>query len=222
MNLNTVSSWKGCLVASLQLMSMCTTRMETNTTMNQTILKYCPTRSTKDSTTALKDLTRQRPLQSVSKHDGESLKPYQIQLTNVTISAYCICRKCTNAKGINAAGHHPREGTSVAGPRWIPLGTAVSIRLYPTTPRARNPKGSEASKAPLVTSEAGPKRAMGHSSSTLPSGSQSTLHRVVDDRLAKKYDGRFDLYFTSHQAALNFGIRRADVTLTIPNNKHNK
>jgi 3D (Asp-Asp-Asp) domain-containing protein len=37
--------------------------------------------------------------------------------------------------------------------------------------------------------------------------------RVINDRLARKYDDRFDVYFTDHQAARRFGIRRLTVTV---------
>jgi len=37
--------------------------------------------------------------------------------------------------------------------------------------------------------------------------------RVVQDRLARKYDARFDVYFSDHQAALRFGKRTLNVTL---------
>jgi 3D (Asp-Asp-Asp) domain-containing protein len=35
--------------------------------------------------------------------------------------------------------------------------------------------------------------------------------RVVQDRLAKKYDNRFDVFFTSHSEALKFGKRELKV-----------
>ena len=37
--------------------------------------------------------------------------------------------------------------------------------------------------------------------------------RVVQDRLARKYDGRFDLYFSSHADALRFGKRTLQVRI---------
>lgn len=40
---------------------------------------------------------------------------------------------------------------------------------------------------------------------------------TVEDRTALKYDGRFDIYFRSHQAAKQFGIRRATVIVQPPN-----
>lgn len=36
---------------------------------------------------------------------------------------------------------------------------------------------------------------------------------IIDDRLAKKYDSRFDLFFNSHSDALRFGKRRLRVTI---------
>jgi 3D (Asp-Asp-Asp) domain-containing protein len=41
-----------------------------------------------------------------------------------------------------------------------------------------------------------------------------TWKRIVTDRLAKRYDSRVDIYFDSHQAAKNFGLKTA--TITIP------
>lgn len=37
---------------------------------------------------------------------------------------------------------------------------------------------------------------------------------ILDDRTAKKYDGRFDIYFSSHAEARQFGIRRG-ATITV-------
>jgi len=37
--------------------------------------------------------------------------------------------------------------------------------------------------------------------------------RVVQDRLARKYDGRFDVYFSSHAEALRFGNRTLKVRI---------
>lgn len=36
---------------------------------------------------------------------------------------------------------------------------------------------------------------------------------TVDDRLAKKYDSRFDIFFATHREALQFGIRKETVTI---------
>lgn len=36
----------------------------------------------------------------------------------------------------------------------------------------------------------------------------------VQDRTAAKYDGRFDIYFPTHQEALNFGKQRKEVYVT--------
>jgi 3D (Asp-Asp-Asp) domain-containing protein len=37
--------------------------------------------------------------------------------------------------------------------------------------------------------------------------------RVVQDRLARKYDSRFDVYFQSHQDALEFGKKTLKITI---------
>jgi 3D (Asp-Asp-Asp) domain-containing protein len=39
---------------------------------------------------------------------------------------------------------------------------------------------------------------------------------VVQDRLAKRYDNRFDIYFKSHNDALKFGLQHHDVTIISP------
>jgi len=36
---------------------------------------------------------------------------------------------------------------------------------------------------------------------------------IVQDRLAKKYDGRVDIYMSSHKKALNFGKQQKQVTI---------
>ena len=42
-------------------------------------------------------------------------------------------------------------------------------------------------------------------------------HRfVLEDRTAKRFDGRFDIYFSSHSAARRFGIRTNLVTIITP------
>ncbi|HVM51247.1 MAG TPA: 3D domain-containing protein [Candidatus Acidoferrum sp.] len=49
-------------------------------------------------------------------------------LTAATITAYCHCARCCGeAHRAAANGHQPVAGLTVAGPRWIPLGTHVYI-----------------------------------------------------------------------------------------------
>ena len=53
-------------------------------------------------------------------------------------------------------------------------------------------------------------------SRTIPLGSKVLLngHEYrVDDRLARRYDNRFDIYFASHKDAKQFGIRTNKVTV---------
>lgn len=54
----------------------------------------------------------------------------------------------------------------------------------------------------------------------VPLGSIITIngHRyTAEDRTAARYDGRFDIYFRSHEQAKQFGIRRATVIVQPPN-----
>jgi 3D (Asp-Asp-Asp) domain-containing protein len=78
-----------------------------------------------------------------------------------TITAYCHCRKCTPGSGITASGLRPVEGTTIAGPRWVPLGTRVLVSGVGTF--------------------------------------------TVQDRLAEKHEGRWDIYMKSHHRAKDFG-----------------
>jgi 3D (Asp-Asp-Asp) domain-containing protein len=43
------------------------------------------------------------------------------------VTAYCHCCKCTPGAKITASGLRPVEGTTIAGPRSIPLGTRVLV-----------------------------------------------------------------------------------------------
>lgn len=52
----------------------------------------------------------------------------------------------------------------------------------------------------------------------IPLGSKVTINGqtfIVQDRLARKYDTRFDVYFTKHDDAKQFGLQRANVTLSV-------
>lgn len=88
----------------------------------------------------------------------------------VVVTAYCLCKQCCgpNVRGINASGHKPTAGISIAGPRKYPLGTKVIIAGHTYT---------------------------------------------LDDRLAKRFDNRFDIFMSSHKQAINFGIRTNKVTI---------
>lgn len=39
--------------------------------------------------------------------------------------------------------------------------------------------------------------------------------RIVEDRTAKRFDGRFDVYFVNHADARKFGIRTNTVTIKL-------
>lgn len=53
------------------------------------------------------------------------------------VTAYCPCAKCTKGTGIDASGHKPVAGVTVAIPRRYPLGSTVIIegRTYRGTDR---------------------------------------------------------------------------------------
>lgn len=53
-------------------------------------------------------------------------------------------------------------------------------------------------------------------SRSIPLGTRINIEglgwRVVEDRLAKRFDGRVDVYFASHAAAKKFGIKKLKIT----------
>ena len=52
----------------------------------------------------------------------------QAAAQDATVTAYCHCARCCGvAYGPAANGHRPIVGLTVAGPRWIPLGTRIYI-----------------------------------------------------------------------------------------------
>ena len=56
-------------------------------------------------------------------------------------------------------------------------------------------------------------------SRSIPLGSRVLIQShtyIVDDRLARRYDHRFDIFMSSHRQALNFGIKTNTVTIITP------
>lgn len=95
-------------------------------------------------------------------------------LTNIVVTAYCACTICCGpgAPKRTASGHWPKQGVTVAAPRWLPLGTPVQIEL---------------------------------------AGGWKQF--LAQDRTAKKFNGRFDVYFDSHKEALRFGKQTVRVKI---------
>lgn len=53
-------------------------------------------------------------------------------------------------------------------------------------------------------------------SRSIPLGTRVEINRhvyIVEDRLAKKFDNRFDIYFSRHEDAKRYGIRTNFVTI---------
>ena len=75
-----------------------------------------------------------------------------------------------------------------------------------------NAKGITASgKTPTINHTVAARR-------SIPFGSQVIIGQqryVVEDRLAKRYDSRFDIYMSSHKAAREFGIKTQQVKVII-------
>lgn len=91
--------------------------------------------------------------------------------------------------------------------------TAETITAYCTCNKCcgRNASGLAANGKPPVegVTAAGPRR--------LSLGTKIKIEgvgiRTVNDRLAKRYDDRFDIYFTNHETAKQFGVKQLKVTV---------
>ena len=83
------------------------------------------------------------------------------------VSAYCAAACCCpSPRQPTASGAWPREGVTVAAPRWVAMGTRVMIDGRPY---------------------------------------------VVQDRTARRYDGRWDIFVTDHKRAKRLGIRKVRI-----------
>lgn len=77
----------------------------------------------------------------------------------------------------------------------------------------KSSKGLNASgKKPLSGSSVAGPRSLRLGTKVIIAGHTYT----VDDRLAKRYDSRFDIYFNTHREALQFGIKTQQVTVITP------
>ena len=90
--------------------------------------------------------------------------------TTYTVTAYCPCLQCVGlySGGPTASGVMPKQGVTIAAPRWIPFGTVLDIR--------------------------------------------GVGRRVVQDRLALRYDNRIDIFMHSHSEAKRFGTKKLSVS----------
>ncbi len=78
--------------------------------------------------------------------------------------------------------------------------------------------GAWASKRPETASGTTPKQGRTVAAPrAVPFGSKVTIAGlgtfVAEDRLAAKYDGRYDVFMSDHEAARRFGVRRLNVTI---------
>jgi len=109
-----------------------------------------------------------------------------------TITAYCPCKICC---GPHAAGLT----------LWSKQRTARSGNQTYST-------GRTASGKPAVAgvTVAGPR--------ALPFGTRLTIPgvggRIIQDRLAKRFDSRLDVFFATHAEAKRFGIKKLNVTIS--------
>lgn len=157
---STGASWPPTSAATLWPMSMSTTSTVTSRTTRSVTCGYSPTENTRFCTGE-----RRVSIRPPRSRSGSSL-------VGATVTAYCNegpagCRICCgpNPTGLTAAGTRPSSIT-VAGPRSVPLGTWVEIRIPGREP----------------------------------------LRKRVEDRTAKRFDGRWDLFFPDHASAKRFGI----------------
>ena len=117
-------------------------------------------------------------------------------LLTLTLTAYCHCATCCGVSGQpTASGRMPRAGVTVAIPRAFPLGSAIHIpssAIAPNVKRGGNGKGSLKQQ----------------------DGNIAYYTFIGEDRLARRYDNRIDIFMASHTEAKNFGIK-TNVTVKI-------
>ncbi len=78
--------------------------------------------------------------------------------------------------------------------------------------------GAWASKRPETASGTTPKQGRTVAAPrAVPFGSKVTIAGlgtlIAEDRLAAKFDGRYDVFMSDHEAARRFGVRRLNVTV---------
>ena len=116
-----------------------------------------------------------------------------------TVTAYCGCPKCCKPTGLpleTASGTTPKQGRTVAGPRRLKFGSQVTFRL----PKSDKPKAASGVTRP--------------SSNTCPAWVLQNKF-ILEDRLAVRYDDRFDIFMDNHEDALKFGKHQMLVTITV-------
>lgn len=115
-----------------------------------------------------------------------------------TVTAYCGCPKCCKPTGLpleTASGTSPKQGRTLAGPRRLKFGSRVTFRLLNSDKHKAASGGT------------------GTSTSTCPAWVLNKTF-ILEDRLAVKYDDRFDIFMDNHEDALKFGKRQMLVTIT--------
>ena len=116
-----------------------------------------------------------------------------------TVTAYCGCPKCCAPTGLpleTASGTSPKQGRTLAGPRRLKFGSKVTFRLL----NSNKPKAASG--------------ATGTSTNTCPAWVLNKTF-IIEDRLAVKYDSRFDIFMDNHEDALKFGKHQMLVTITV-------
>jgi len=117
-------------------------------------------------------------------------------LLTLTLTAYCQCKGCCGKAGQpTASGRMPLPSRTVALPRAFTLGSAVLI-----------PASAVASKGRLD--------ANGGRNLLKQQAINGYYTFVGEDRLARRYDNRIDIFMGSHKEAVKFGIK-TNVTVKI-------
>ena len=109
----------------------------------------------------------------------------------------------------------------------LALSAAAEVRTISAYCPCKKCCGAWASKRPETASGTVPKQGRTVAAPrSVPFGSRVTIQGIgtliAEDRLAAKYDGRYDVFMADHEAARRFGVRRLNVTVAPKPNTRRK
>jgi len=105
------------------------------------------------------------------------------------------------------------DAATSAGPSIVPNTKTVWVTAYTSDPE-------ETSDHPLITASGGMVHDGGVAANFLPFGTRIQIPAlfgdkvfVVEDRTNQRFGGRVDIWMSSHNKAINFGIQKAEIVI---------
>ena len=133
---------------------------------------------------------------------SDSENAVQWKTVQMRVTAYCPCSKCCGSysDGITASGHKISQGDRfVAADKTYPFGTEMLIPGYNTGDGYKNSKKCDNSNE--------------HKNSKECESSKNNGAVEVLDRGGAIRGKRLDVFFNTHQEALEWGVRHLDVKI---------